>query len=222
MKYFYNAKEFSYQVLLESNAPTILSELTSLINDEKINNKRVNWFAAHPHYVKGSENISWKTFEFVFFGIKNIANIELCPKTYELISQIPELITAQFSVLLPNTHIKPHKGYSTIILRNHLPLIVPEGNQCGIRVGEETHYWKKNELVVFDDSFEHEAWNNSDEIRVVLMFDIAKPDCGYAANQICKYKIERIDDPFLLNIATKEQWMKWYEKGQFDSNLKKH
>ena len=152
----------------------------------------------------------------MFFGIEKKQNIEQCPKTYKILKQIPELITAQFSVLQPKTHILPHKGYSRIILRNHLPLIVPPNNQAAIKIEDKTHYWKTGELVIFDDSLIHEAWNNSDEIRAVLMFDVAKPGCGYNAKEICKYKIEHIDDPFLLQIADKSEWIKWHDQGYFD------
>lgn len=218
--YFYDKNEFSYQKLLEDNHDVILKELLQVIEtNESSSTYKDTWVAAHPAYVEGQFNVSWKTYEFLFFGIKKPKNIEKCPKTYEILLQIPELITAQFSLLLPHTHVNTHKGYSKIILRNHLPLIVPAGNECGIRVGNETHQWKKGELLVFDDSYEHEAWNNSNETRVVLMFDVAKPNCGYNAKEICRYKIERIDDPFLLNIAPKETWIKWYEQGYFVDDL---
>ncbi|MFN3918443.1 MAG: aspartyl/asparaginyl beta-hydroxylase domain-containing protein [Flavobacteriales bacterium] len=216
-KYFYPKTDFSFAALLEDNTEIILAELMTVIENEASHFPLdANWLAAHPDYVEGSLSINWKTFEFVFFGIKKQVNIEACPKTYEVIAQIPELITAQFSLMQPKTKILPHRGYSKIVLRAHLPLIVPEGNLCGIGVGEEVHYWKKGELVVFDDSFEHEAWNDSTEVRALLMFDIAKPGCGYSAREICKYKMDRVDDPFLLNIAPKETWSRWLNQGYFD------
>jgi beta-hydroxylase len=174
-----------------------------------------SWNPAHPHYVKGNFEVSWKTFTFLFFGIERKDNAALCPRTFEIIRQIPEIMLAQFSLLLPKTHIQPHKGYSPAVLRNHLPLIVPEGD-CAIKVGNETHQWKKGELLVFDDSHEHEAWNNSDKTRVILMFDIAKPGYGYDAKEISRYKIANIDDQFLLDIAPKEQWIKWHKQGYFE------
>jgi len=219
--YFYDKNEFSYRKLLEDNTEIILNELLNVADIKaETNTFSDTWIAAHPTYVSGQFNVSWKTYEFLFFGIKKLKNIEKCPKTFEIIQQIPEIITAQFSILLPHTHVNAHKGYSTIILRNHLPLIVPAGNECGLRVENETHRWKKGELVIFDDSFEHEAWNNSNELRAVLMFDVAKPNCGYNAKEICRYKIERVDDPFLLNIAPKETWMKWHNQGHFNEDLK--
>lgn len=206
--YFYSTQDFSYTQLLESHVETIKEELTNLMNSDYN-----AWTSAYPNYL--SNDAIWKTFEFVFFGINHLENQKLCPKTSEIIKQIPELITAQFSILHPKSHILPHKGFSKLVLRNHLPLIVPEGNQCAIKIENETHHWKEGKLVTFDDSFIHEAWNKSDEIRVVLMFDIAKPNCGYTANEICTYKLQNIEDENLLKIAPQETWNKWLAQGFF-------
>ncbi len=79
-----------------------------------------------------------------------------------------------FSALAPRTHIPPHTGESNARLVVHLPLIVPEN--CGsLRVGFEQRAWRVGEALIFDDSIEHEAWNNSDELRVVLLFDVWNP-----------------------------------------------
>ncbi len=80
---------------------------------------------------------------------------------------------AMFSVLRANTRIPPHTGVANVRLVVHLPLVVPPG--CGFRVGNETREWKVGEAWVFDDTIEHEAWNDSDEDRVVLIFDIWNP-----------------------------------------------
>lgn len=207
--YFYNANDFAYKTLLEENVAVIRTEFLALLNSDF-----QQWSSVYPNYLeKGS---MWKTFEFQFFGIKNLKASQICPKTAEIISQIPELVTAQFSILFPHSDILPHKGYSRIVLRNHLPLIVPDELLCGIKIENQTHHWKEGELVVFDDSFLHEAWNHTDEIRVVLMFDVAKPQSGYSAKEICHYKLKNMDDPFLLNIAPIPQWLKWLEQGYFD------
>jgi aspartate beta-hydroxylase len=92
-----------------------------------------------------------------------------------------------------------------------LPLIVPDSKKCAIRVGDETHYWEEGKLIIFDDSFEHEAWNESDKPRVVLMSDIPNPNWGYSAEEISAYKINNLDDPFLLSIATKEKWIQSFK-----------
>lgn len=216
MKTFYNSDDFDWVKELEGKKAIILEELLSILNEPATFHPSENWLAAHPTMVESNEKreISWKTFEFVFFGIKQIPHIRKCPKTFEIISKIPELVTAQFSVLLPHTHVKPHKGYSTMVLRSHLPLIIPVEEKCAIKIENDTHHWKEGELVVFDDSLTHEAWNNTDKLRAVLMFDFAKPG-GYTSKEICRYKIENADDPFLLSIAPKASWIEWLDKGEF-------
>ena len=86
--------------------------------------------------------------------------------------------SAMFSLLKPNTRIPAHVGVSNARLVTHLPLIVPEG--CGFRVGNETRQWVPGKAWVFDDTIEHEAWNDSDQLRVVLIFDIWHPDLSPA------------------------------------------
>jgi aspartyl/asparaginyl beta-hydroxylase (cupin superfamily) len=78
-----------------------------------------------------------------------------------------------FSLLAPHTHIPPHTGVANVRLVSHLALIVPQG--CGFRVGATTIEWKVGKAFVFDDTIEHEAWNDSDELRVVLIFDLWAP-----------------------------------------------
>ena len=79
-----------------------------------------------------------------------------------------------FSRLVRRTRIPAHHGQVNARLICHLPLIVPPG--CGLRVGNETRSWVEGQTLIFDDSIEHEAWNNSDRTRVVLLFDIWRPE----------------------------------------------
>lgn len=81
---------------------------------------------------------------------------------------------ALFSRLRPGTHIKPHHGVFNTRLICHLPIVVPEG--CAIRVGAETRSWQEGRLLILDDSFEHEAWNRGTSDRIVLLFEIWRPD----------------------------------------------
>ena len=107
-------------------------------------------------------------------------NLALCPETAKALTLADQARiagncpNAMFSALAPRTHIPPHYGETNARLVVHLPLIVPE-NCGGIRVGFQQREWKVGELLVFDDSIEHEAWNDSDELRVVLIFDVWNP-----------------------------------------------
>jgi len=105
---------------------------------------------------------------------------ELCPATLAALELAPQPLIpgrapiALFSRLTPGTHIQPHHGLLNTRLICHLPLIVPDG--CGIRVGAETRSWREGEMLIFDDSFEHEAWNRGTGDRTILLFEIWRPD----------------------------------------------
>ncbi len=102
-----------------------------------------------------------------------------CPKTIAALAGAPVVKiphrgpTAFFSLLEPHTHIPPHTGTTNTRLTVHIPLIVPP--KCRFRVGTQTREWHLGEAFLFDDTIEHEAWNDSDEERVILIFDIWNP-----------------------------------------------
>ncbi len=106
-------------------------------------------------------------------------NLERCPETARLLAAVEMADigglcpNAMFSALAPGTRIPPHHGETNARLVAHLPLIVPDG--CELRVGFETRRWNVGEVLVFDDTIEHEAHNDSDELRVVLIFDVWNP-----------------------------------------------
>ena len=121
----------------------------------------------------------WSTFFLLKNGVRVEDHLARCPKIAALLEaaplcQIPgHAPTAFLSVLAPKTRIPPHTGVTNTRLIVHLPLIVPPG--CGYRVGAETRTWREGSAWVFDDTFEHEAWNDSEEPRVLLIFDVWNP-----------------------------------------------
>ena len=120
---------------------------------------------------------SWDVYYFFAFGRKTIANCRSCPKTTYLIQKVPGAASGGiilFSSLSPGFHVSPHCGTSNTRLRCHLGIKIPEG--CSIRVGSEERLWSEGQCLVFDDSFEHEAWNRSDEDRWVLLLDFWHPE----------------------------------------------
>lgn len=208
---FYDPESFPFLKTLADNTGIIRKELLQLIGEEK----QKRWTSIFPEYVSSGNRDSWRTFTFLFFCIRSLENAELCPETAALINAIPQIISCDYSRLNANTRIFPHKGFTKTILRCHLPLVVPDEKKCGIKVRNETRHWKEGELLVFDDSFEHEAWNDSDAERIVLMFDIPNPAWGYTAEEIAKYKIENLEDEFLLSVFPKEKWLEMLRKKQF-------
>ena len=118
----------------------------------------------------------WKTYFFYAYGIKAEANCDRCPETTRLIERIPGMKTAFFSILLPGKRIPEHRGPYKGVLRYHLGLRIPQATErCGIRVGGEVRHWQEGKSLLFDDTFPHSAWNDTDDIRVVLFLDIVRP-----------------------------------------------
>ncbi|HEU4777434.1 MAG TPA: aspartyl/asparaginyl beta-hydroxylase domain-containing protein [Telluria sp.] len=142
-------------------------------------------------------NPSWDAFFFYRHGQRHDANHAACPATSavlnsielcEVAGQAPEIC---FSVLQPGTHIMPHHGVTNTRLVMHLPLIVPPGCALNVHGGGE-HVWKERELMMFDDTFKHEAWNKSDQTRVILLMDCWNPHLTAAERIATRHLVETI------------------------------
>jgi aspartyl/asparaginyl beta-hydroxylase (cupin superfamily) len=126
-----------------------------------------------------NENRDWTAIHLLQNGQPVPANAGHCPATMAALSKLPQprirgaSPNAMFSLLAPRTRIPPHTGVANTRLVCHLPLIVPP--DCGFRVGATTREWEVGKAFVFDDTIEHEAWNDSDELRVVLIIDLWAP-----------------------------------------------
>ncbi len=129
-----------------------------------------------PDQYRLAKGQNWKTHVLFGFGQRLEKNTQLTPKTAEILEQVPNLQTAMFSILAPGYHIPAHTGVTKGILRCHLGLIIPKDyEKCRIRVDETITAWREGEIFVFDDTFEHEVWNDTDEERVILLFDFNRP-----------------------------------------------
>jgi len=118
----------------------------------------------------------WKTFFLLGFGIRSEQNIAACPATWRAVQKIPGLKTAMFSIFEPGKHLPPHRGPYNGVLRLHLGMIVPEpADRLAIRVRNQVCHWQEGKALIFDDAYEHEAWNHTDHTRVVLFVDFVKP-----------------------------------------------
>jgi len=118
----------------------------------------------------------WKTFILYGFRYRAPKNCAQCPETAKLLDAIPGLETAFFSILSPGYHIPAHRGITKGLVRGHLGLKVPQDRaNCTMRVDQTSNMWAEGELLIFDDTYDHEVWNNTDEERVVLLFDIVRP-----------------------------------------------
>lgn len=150
------------------------------------------------NYVEGGGvHPSWEAFFFYRHGERYHANHARCPHTSALLDSIDLCRIAEqapeicFSVLRPGSHIKPHYGVTNTRLVMHLPLVVPA--DCALNlIGIGEHHWKEAELVMFDDTYEHEAWNRSASTRVVLLMDCWNPHLTLPERSAVKLMIETI------------------------------
>lgn len=127
----------------------------------------------------------WKTFFLTGYGVTSERNTRTCPETWRIVQKIPGLQTAMFSIFEPGKHLPAHRGPYNGVLRLHLGLIVPEAEegQLAIRVDKQVCHWQEGKALIFDDAYEHEAWNHTDKVRVVLFVDFVKP-LGFPARLV--------------------------------------
>ncbi len=166
---------FPYTKLLEENYPAIRRELENVMQYHEA-------LPSIQHIQHEQSSLStdnkWKTFFLYGFGTKSEQNCKACPQTAKTLEQIPGLLTAFFSIMYPHKHIPAHEGLFKGIVRTHLGMIIPNNNannECRMQVGDKTIVWKEGKAVVFDDTFTHEVWNDSNSIRVVLLIDTIRP-----------------------------------------------
>jgi len=158
---------------LENNWQTMRAELDVVL---KSRDSVPSFHEVSPYQKRISTAGNWKTFVLNVFGDRFEPNCRRCPQTDRLLQQVPNLRNAGFSILAPHYCIPPHRGPTNSIVRIHLALKIPSDKQnCWIRVDDRVLHWKEGECIVFDDHYEHEVQNNTDEERVVLFFDVDRP-----------------------------------------------
>jgi len=169
----YDNARFPWVAAVENAYPDIRAELERVLR-RKADLPNFQDISTDVRTITG--DAGWKTFFLVGFGKPSARNTALCPRTWEAVQQIPGLKTAMFSIFEPGKHLAPHRGPYNGVLRLHLGLIVPEStDRVAIRVGDQVCHWHEGKALVFDDAYEHEAWNHSASTRVVLFVDFVKP-----------------------------------------------
>ncbi len=179
---FYERGEFPWLADFETTTGSIQQELARvLVEDEAGFGPYINYEDHMPldQWRELNKSPRWSAFHFYKLGKLDEERRNRAPATVQAVRRLPQAEvdlrspTAMFSVLQPKTRIPPHTGVANFRLVVHLPLVLPEG--CGFRVGGEERAWRLGEAWVFDDTIEHEAWNDSDQTRIILICDIWSP-----------------------------------------------
>ncbi|MEX1993496.1 MAG: aspartyl/asparaginyl beta-hydroxylase domain-containing protein [Steroidobacteraceae bacterium] len=154
----------------------------------------------------------WKTFMLVGYGLKSRRNLARCPATARALRRIPGLKTAFFSILEPGKRLPAHRGPYNGVLRLHLGLVVPEPpERCWIRVADERRCWAPGEVLIFDDSFDHEVHNDTAGVRVILFIDFVRP-CRWPVSWLNRLVLLAARGSPLVRRASRNQrrWEQWY------------
>lgn len=168
MSAFHDSHEFRFTRDLEHAFEHILAEERGLARDEYLESPDSLTTVAD-----GYDETGWRYFALVGGGVDERERSARFPATIAACRAVPGLVNAGLSRFLPGTRLHPHRGEIAGVLRCHLPLVVPQGD-LGLRIGAETRTWRAGECLVFDDTFEHEAWNHADSERVVLIVTFAR------------------------------------------------
>jgi aspartyl/asparaginyl beta-hydroxylase (cupin superfamily) len=182
LKYFFERELFPFLDAIEAATDEIRAEFLKVHQEDRGFSPYLIFDERLPvnQFKELNNSTRWNAFHLLQHGERVEANASRCPRTMELLATAPQprlpgrAPNAMFSLLAPRTHIPPHSGVHNTRLVTHVPLIIPEG--CTFRVGSDVRPWKVGQAWAFDDTIEHEAMNDSDELRVILMFDIWRPD----------------------------------------------
>jgi aspartyl/asparaginyl beta-hydroxylase (cupin superfamily) len=145
---------------------------------------------------------SWKVRSLRVWGVEMYQIQKYFPVTIKLLSNIDGVINVGFNLLEPQASIKPHCGDTNAIIRCHLGLIIPkEDDTCAIKVNGEIKHWQQAKVIGFTDAYDHEAWNKTDQQRIIMLFDILKPEYVAQKNKIsgvvlASFYIQRLGNIF--------------------------
>lgn len=188
---FYDNADFPWLPKLEAGTDVIREELLAAMREDSEDfQPYLNHSETQPldQWAELNRSPKWSAFYLWRDGVRVEDHCRRCPRTAALLESLPMLDmpghgpTFLFSCLAPNTHIPAHTGDTNVRLVVHLPLIVPPN--CRFRVGNETREWEIGKAWIFDDTIDHEAWNGSDQLRVILMCDVWNPYLNAAEREM--------------------------------------
>lgn len=204
----FNNTDFEWVKELEENNAVIIEEYKAFIKKLAIE-KLPTLRDLSEDKIEGHDD--WRIIGLMAYGETNKKTIKRMPKTFEIISKIPDVITCFFSILSPGKHIKPHRGPYGGVIKCHLPIILPQnGNDYWLKVDGDKYQWKMGEALIFDDSYIHEVHNNTDETRVVLLVEFLRP-LPDEFDKLNKTVVKEIKESSQIKIP-KKLYEAWEEK----------
>jgi aspartyl/asparaginyl beta-hydroxylase (cupin superfamily) len=196
---FFDKAAFPWLADLEQATAAIKAEVQALLQSGKGFEPYIKADPSRPQLNRGGMrgNRDWSAFYLWEDGKLNEENAARCPATMAALQHIPlpqvegRSPSVLFSLLRPGAHIPAHTGIINTRLIGHLPLVVP--GRCELRVGNETRVWEEGKAWIFDDTIEHEAWNHSEQTRVILLFEIWRPELSEQERHLVSSMLSAID-----------------------------
>lgn len=178
--FFFDLSDTTWIAELEQNWTTIKQELSVLLAEQDTG------IIPYINRTLANQATNWTVFVLFAWGITLRRNCRKCPVTTQLLQKIPNMVSASFSMMRPQTSIKPHLGDTNAMYRCHLGLQIPAGTpQCTMKVGNEERPWHEGKVLAFCDAQRHTAWNKTDQPRYVLIFDVIRPQFAHQTPWIC-------------------------------------
>ncbi|MGE3397547.1 MAG: aspartyl/asparaginyl beta-hydroxylase domain-containing protein [Sphingomonas sp.] len=169
----YDPRLFPWIAELERQWPAIREELRAVLDLQEAIPPLADISPDHRRIAPPGK---WKSFFLHGYGYRLEENLRRCPATAAAVENIPGLNSAFFSILAPGAHIPRHRGVTKAILTAHLGLVVPRArDRCRMQVADRMLIWGEGETLVFDDTFHHEVWNDTDELRAILLIQFRRP-----------------------------------------------
>ena len=166
----YDPEDYPWIEDIEAKWEVIRDELIKVINET------TDDFEPYADIHKTNRKDAWKTAGLLYWTVRSPKLIKKFPKTWSVFKDVPNLTSCSLLLLEPQSTIRLHIGDTDAMLRCHLGLIIPAGlPKCGFRVEQNTMPWKEGKIFIFNDACEHTAWNNTDQERYILSFDVMHP-----------------------------------------------
>jgi aspartyl/asparaginyl beta-hydroxylase (cupin superfamily) len=207
----YDPKDFPWVGYVESHWETIRDELLSVLKGNE------NYLDPYPDLTKTNKKDVWKTTGLIYWTLKSPRNIRNFPKTWAIMRKLPNLTACSLNKLEPQSTIKPHVGDTNAMFRCHMGLVIPaQAPKCGLRVGKEITCWEEGKVLMFNDAYEHTAWNNTDNVRYIISFDVMRPEFEKKGHWTASQVLGKI---FVEVVYQHQAWLRRYFSAEWKQRL---
>jgi aspartyl/asparaginyl beta-hydroxylase (cupin superfamily) len=205
---FWNTQEYSWCRTLQSKYTLIRDEFRAVTadRDRLIQNGNNVWASALDDAVVQAYGDGWSTLVLMNRGVWDPVNVQLFPATAQALAEVPA-VEVFFASMQPHSRIAPHSDFTNFVLTSHLAIDIPYSGEgkCRLTVGEEERQWINGQVTLFDTSIMHDAVNESDQTRYILMMRVWHPDLSLEERQALQWIYDALECPEIVTARTEEE-----------------